>query len=129
MNITWIVYPNRPRLFRRSLKKHDEPIVNGVLTLSKCPKLWMLYPLLSKNMVFYDILTKLNYTKVPSQEYDSSCPFVFDAFCYLILPCDYRLSELIFLWVQYFCDFSFPSNVSPDAEYNSMFTCNEQHNV
>ena len=30
---------------------------------------------------------------VPSQEYDSSCPFVFDAFCYLILPCDYGLSE------------------------------------
>ena len=36
---------------------------------------------------------------VPSQEYDSSCPFVFDAFCYLILPCDYG--------VQYFCDFTF----------------------
>ena len=34
---------------------------------------------------------------VPSQEYDSSCPFVFDAFCYLILPCDYGLYELIFL--------------------------------
>ena len=44
---------------------------------------------------------------VPSQEYDSSCPFVFDTFCYLILPCDYGLSELIFLWVQYFCDFTF----------------------
>ena len=45
---------------------------------------------------------------VPSQEYDSSCPFVFDAFCYLILPWhDYGLSELIFLWVQYFCDFTF----------------------
>ena len=34
---------------------------------------------------------------VPSQEYDSSCPFVFDRFCYFILPCDYGLSELIFL--------------------------------
>ena len=44
---------------------------------------------------------------VPSQEYDSSCPFVFDAFCFLILPCDYGLSKLIFLWVQYFCDFTF----------------------
>ena len=31
------------------------------------------------------------------QEYDSFCPFVFDAFCYLILPCDYGLSQLIFL--------------------------------
>ena len=44
---------------------------------------------------------------VPSQEYDSSCPFVFDAFCYLILPCDYGLSEFIFLKVQYFCDLTF----------------------
>ena len=37
---------------------------------------------------------------VPSQEYDSSCPFVFDVFCYLILPCYhgyYGLFELIFL--------------------------------
>ena len=34
---------------------------------------------------------------VPSQEYDSSCPFDFYAFCYLILPCDYGLSGLIFL--------------------------------
>ena len=34
---------------------------------------------------------------VPGQEYDSSCPFVFDAFCYLIMPCYYGFSELIFL--------------------------------
>ena len=30
---------------------------------------------------------------VPSQEYDSSCPFVFDVFCHLILPCDYEISD------------------------------------
>ena len=35
------------------------------------------------------------YLKMPvtSQEYDSSCPFVFNVFCYLILPCDYGLSD------------------------------------
>ena len=44
---------------------------------------------------------------VPSQAYDSSCPFVFDVFCHLILPCDNGLSNLIFVWVQYFCDFTF----------------------
>ena len=37
---------------------------------------------------------------VPSQEYDSSCPFVFDVFRRLILPCDYGISNWIFLWVQ-----------------------------
>ena len=34
---------------------------------------------------------------VPSQEYDSCCPFVFGVFCLLNLPCDYGLSDLIFL--------------------------------
>ena len=32
---------------------------------------------------------------VLSKEYDSSCPFVFDVFCHLILPCDKGLSDLI----------------------------------
>ena len=33
---------------------------------------------------------------VPSQEYDSCCPFVFNVFYHLILPCGYGLSDLIF---------------------------------
>ena len=50
----------------------------------------------------FDAYTKKPKMAVPSQKYDSSCPFVFDAFCYLKLPCDYGLSKLIFILVQYF---------------------------
>ena len=44
---------------------------------------------------------------VPSQEYDSSCPFIFYVFCHLNLPYDSGLSDRIFLRVQYCCDFTF----------------------
>ena len=49
------------------------------------------------NVIYQGKYNKARSMPVPSQEYDSSCPYVFDAFCYLILPCDYGLSELIFI--------------------------------
>ena len=62
---------------------------------------------------------------VPSQEYDSFCPFVFDAFCYLLnidfamwlwtFQIDFPLCSL-FLWSYFFCK----SMVFPDHWHNPL---------
>ena len=63
---------------------------------------------LKPGLIHYFVHLKM---PVPSEEYDSSCPFVFYVFCHLILPCDYGVSDWILLWKQYFSDFTFYSNL------------------
>ena len=53
-----------------------------IVSLTELTRLW--YKVNEPGLIHHLLHLKM---PVPSQEYDS-CPFVFDVFCHLILPCD-----------------------------------------